>query len=61
MFARNPCYGFLSTLEQNDVIVLLSLLLILNIFQTCSSVSIVNFEHAFSCWGLSFLFQSFLD
>ena len=32
IFARKPCYGPLSTLEQNDVIALLSLLLILNIF-----------------------------
>ena len=32
--ARNQCYGSLSTLQQNDVIAPLSLLLILNIFHT---------------------------
>ena len=34
MFGRNPCYKSPSTLEQNDIIALLSLFLILNIFHT---------------------------
>ena len=34
MFARNPCYESSSTLEQNDVIALLSVFLIVNIFHT---------------------------
>ena len=34
MFARNVCYESPSTLEQNDVITLLSLFSILNIFHT---------------------------
>ena len=34
MFARKPFYESPSTLEQNDVIALLSLFLILNIFYT---------------------------
>ena len=50
MFARNPCYESQSTLEQNDVIALLSLFLILNVFHTCASASIVNCEHVFNCW-----------
>ena len=31
-------------------VVLVSLLLTLNIFQPCSSVSIVNFEHVIAGW-----------
>ena len=34
MFVTNPCYKSPSTLEQNDIIALLSLFLILNIFLT---------------------------
>ena len=50
IFARNSCYESPSTLEQNDVIALLSLFLILNIFHPCPSASVVNFEYAFNCW-----------
>ena len=34
MFAKNPCYESSSTLEQNDLIALLFVFLILNVFHT---------------------------
>ena len=53
MFARSPCYESPPTLEQNDVIALLSFW---TYFIPCSSVSIVNSEHAFNCQLLYFIF-----
>ena len=39
----------------NDAVVLTSLLLTLNIFPTCSTVSIVNFEQANAGWVIALL------
>ena len=50
MLPGNPRCGSLNIPEQNDFITVLFLLLILNIFNLCSSASIVNFEHLFVCW-----------
>ena len=55
--AKNPCYESSSNLEQNDVIALLPLFLVLNIFQCCSRASIATFEHVFNCWVWCFMFD----
>ena len=49
MFARKPCYGSLSTLEQNDVIAVT--VFIVN-FEHISHLVLVfvNFEHVYDCW-----------
>ena len=38
--------------NKDNGVVLVSLLLTLNIFHTCSSVSIVNFEQVNAGWGI---------
>ena len=41
--------------------VLVSLLLTLNIFTTCSTVSTVNFEHVLAGWGMAIWTAAYLE